>query len=116
MLGLDNLCSLTSQRDFKLKITLTDFDGKKYVAVYDHFKVRLQTILKFKLDVSIWSTFQFDVKFLVNWIEWCPLKFKTGAPKFSLDQKFTLIHGVFTHHCSLFKHSELKFVEEFYIM
>ena len=42
-LGLDNLHRLTSQQDYKLKITMTDFDGKKYVAVYDHFKVR-QTI------------------------------------------------------------------------
>jgi len=38
-LGLDNLHSLTSQRDYKLKITMTDFDGKKYHAVYDRFKV-----------------------------------------------------------------------------
>jgi len=38
-LGLDRIHSLTSQRDYKLKITMTDFDGKKYVAVYDQFKV-----------------------------------------------------------------------------
>merc|ERR1719295_2195390 len=38
-LGLDNLHRLTSQRDYKLKIIMTDFDGKKYVAVYDRFKV-----------------------------------------------------------------------------
>merc|ERR1719295_1960488 len=38
-LGLDNLHRLTSQRDYKLKIIMTDFDGKKYVAVYDQFKV-----------------------------------------------------------------------------
>ena len=39
-LGLDNLHRLTSQRDYKLKITITDFDRKEYVAVYDQFKVR----------------------------------------------------------------------------
>jgi len=38
-LGLDNLHRLTSQRDYKLKITMTDFDGQKYHAVYDQFKV-----------------------------------------------------------------------------
>jgi len=38
-LGLDNLHRLTNQQDYKLKIIMTDFDGKKYVAVYDHFKV-----------------------------------------------------------------------------
>merc|ERR1719295_784704 len=38
-LGLDNLHRLTSRRDYKLKITMTDFDGKKYDAVYDRFKV-----------------------------------------------------------------------------
>merc|ERR1719295_914056 len=38
-LGLENLHRLTSQRDYKLKIIMTDFDGKKYVAVYDQFKV-----------------------------------------------------------------------------
>ena len=42
-LGLERIHSLTSQRDYKLKIILTDFDGEKYVAVYDQFKVR-QTI------------------------------------------------------------------------
>jgi len=38
-LGLDNLHSLTSQQDYRLKIILTDFNGGKYVAVYDQFKV-----------------------------------------------------------------------------
>jgi len=38
-LGLERIHSLTSQRDYKLKIILTDFDGKKYDAVYDQFKV-----------------------------------------------------------------------------
>merc|ERR1719391_1819848 len=38
-LGLENLHRLTSQRDYKLKIIMTDFDGKKYDAVYDQFKV-----------------------------------------------------------------------------
>ena len=66
-LGLDNLHSLTSQQDYKLKITMTDFDGKKYIAVYDQFVVRQQTNqLKFKLDVSILPTFYYwNVKFLV---------------------------------------------------
>jgi len=38
-LGLDKIHSLTSQGDYKLKIIMTDFDGKKYHAVYDEFKV-----------------------------------------------------------------------------
>merc|ERR1719391_1774323 len=38
-LGLENLHRLTSQQDYKLKIIMTDFDGKKYDAVYDQFKV-----------------------------------------------------------------------------
>ena len=42
-LGLDKIHSLTSQGDYKLKIIMTDFDGKKYHAVYDEFKV-IQTI------------------------------------------------------------------------
>ena len=42
-LGLDRIHGLTIQQYYQLKITLTDFDGKKYVAVYDEFKVR-QTI------------------------------------------------------------------------
>ena len=41
-LGLQSLHTLTSQRSYKLKITMTDFDGEKYDAVYDHFKVRLK--------------------------------------------------------------------------
>ena len=39
-LGLDKIHRLTRQRDYKLKIILTDFDRKEYVAVYDQFKVR----------------------------------------------------------------------------
>merc|ERR1712020_415928 len=31
-LGLENLYRLTSQLDYKLKIIMTDFDGKKYYA------------------------------------------------------------------------------------
>jgi len=38
-LGLDNLHRLTSQQTYKMKIVLTDFDGKKYVAIYEQFKV-----------------------------------------------------------------------------
>ena len=44
-LGLDNLHRLTSQHPYKLKIILTDWDGKKEVAVYDQFQVS-QTIPK----------------------------------------------------------------------
>merc|ERR1712186_48809 len=38
-LGLDALHSLTSLKDYKLKIILTDFDTRQYVAFYDLFKV-----------------------------------------------------------------------------
>ena len=40
-LGLDTLHQLTSRKLYKLKITMTDFDGKEYVAVYDRFKVKI---------------------------------------------------------------------------
>ena len=39
-LGLQRLHTLTSQHSYQLKITMTDFDGKKYFAVYDQFKAR----------------------------------------------------------------------------
>merc|ERR1719320_722082 len=38
-IGLDELHRLTSQRSYSLKITMTDYDGTSYVAVYDQFKV-----------------------------------------------------------------------------
>merc|ERR1712061_579250 len=38
-IGLDNLHRVTSQKDFSMKITMTDFDGKKYHAVWNQFKV-----------------------------------------------------------------------------
>ena len=38
-LGLEQLHKLTSERDYKLKVTLMDFDNKSYTAVYDQFKV-----------------------------------------------------------------------------
>ena len=39
-LGLDKLHRLTSEASFGLKITMTDFNGKQFTAVYDNFKVR----------------------------------------------------------------------------
>jgi len=38
-LGLDKLHRLTSKASFGLKITMTDFDGKQFTAVYDHFRI-----------------------------------------------------------------------------
>merc|ERR1712061_874666 len=38
-IGLDNLHRVTSQKDFSMKVTMTDFDGKKYHAVWNQFKV-----------------------------------------------------------------------------
>ena len=40
-IGLDTLHQLTSQNLYQMKITMTDFDQKKYVAVYDQFNLRL---------------------------------------------------------------------------
>ena len=41
-LGLEPLHKLTSERDYKLNVTLMDFDNKSYTAVYDQFKVLLE--------------------------------------------------------------------------
>jgi len=38
-IGLDKLHRLTNERSYSLKITMTDFDKKTYVAVYNNFKV-----------------------------------------------------------------------------
>lgn len=38
-LGLDKLQELTSKGDYGLRITMTDFDAKRYMAVYDQFQV-----------------------------------------------------------------------------
>ena len=38
-IGLDKLHQLTSARSYSLKITMTDYDGKKYRAVYEQFEV-----------------------------------------------------------------------------
>ena len=37
--GLEKLYKLTSEGNYSLRITLEDFDGKSYVAVFDQFKV-----------------------------------------------------------------------------
>ena len=50
-MGLDRLHQLTNSTDYKLNITLTDFDSKQYVAIYEDFKVRqsfLSAVLLFK--------------------------------------------------------------------
>ena len=39
-LGLENLHRLTSERSYSLKVTMTDYDGAWYTAVYDKFEVR----------------------------------------------------------------------------
>jgi len=38
-IGLDKLHQLTSERSYSLKITMTDYDNKTFVAVFDYFKV-----------------------------------------------------------------------------
>jgi len=38
-IGLDKLHQLTSEHSYSLKITMTDYDGKKYRAVYEQFEV-----------------------------------------------------------------------------
>ena len=38
-LGLEELHNLTSNASYSLMITMTDFDDKTYVAVYDQFQV-----------------------------------------------------------------------------
>ena len=38
-LGLDKLHKLTSKGDYGLRITMTDFDAKRYMAFYDQFQV-----------------------------------------------------------------------------
>ena len=38
-LGLEKLHQLTSEGSYSLRITMKDFDGKIYVAVYDQFQV-----------------------------------------------------------------------------
>ena len=38
-LGLEKLHQLTSEGSYSLRITMKDFDGKSYVAVYDQFQV-----------------------------------------------------------------------------
>ena len=43
-IGLEKLHQLTSVRSFLLKITMTDYDGKEYVAVYEQFKVDIESL------------------------------------------------------------------------
>ena len=38
-IGLDKLHQLTSERSFSLRIIMTDYDGKKYKAVYEQIEV-----------------------------------------------------------------------------
>ena len=43
-LGLKRLHQLTSQNDYSLYVSLTDFDGKTYSAFYDRFQVIQQCV------------------------------------------------------------------------
>ena len=48
--GLEKLHQLTSDGNYSLHITMTDFDDKAYVAVYDEFEVREGDKKMVKLD------------------------------------------------------------------
>ena len=52
-IGLDKLHQLTSERSYSLKITMTDYDKKTFVAIYNNFKV---SHLKFKSN-SKWESY-----------------------------------------------------------
>ena len=52
-MGLDRLHQLTNSNDYKLKITLTDFDSKQYVAVYEDFKVTKSFLSAFLLAPKV---------------------------------------------------------------
>ena len=45
-IGLDKLHQLTNERLYSLKITMTDYDGKKYEALYNQFKVNSKLLIK----------------------------------------------------------------------
>ena len=38
-IGLDKLHQLTSSRSYSLKITMTDYDGEQYTALFEQFQV-----------------------------------------------------------------------------
>ena len=40
-LGLKQMHQLTSEGDYGLRVKMTDFDGKSYVAFYDQFEVTI---------------------------------------------------------------------------
>ena len=44
-LGLEKLHHFTSQGNYSLNITMTDFDDKTYLAIYDQFQVTMMMIM-----------------------------------------------------------------------
>ena len=48
-IGLDKLHQLTSARSYSLKITMTDYDGKIYTALYEQFQVNSFSVLVCKI-------------------------------------------------------------------
>ena len=44
-LGLEGLHQLTFKGNYSLNITMTDFDNKTYVAVYDQFQVAMMMMM-----------------------------------------------------------------------
>ena len=51
-IGLDKLHQLTSERSYSLKITMTDYDKKTFVAVYNNFKVSHTVLIYIKLKIG----------------------------------------------------------------
>ena len=51
-IGLDKLHQLTSARSYSLKITMTDYDGKKYTALFEQFQVNSFSVLVCSFSVN----------------------------------------------------------------
>ena len=51
-IGLDKLHQLTSARSYTLKITMTDYDGKKYTALFEQFQVNSFSLFFCRISVN----------------------------------------------------------------
>jgi len=76
-IGLNNITKMTSSYNMKLRVELTDYQGKKYIAAYDNFKVGSQDE-DYKLHVSGYDPLESTIQ--------DSLKVQNGSPFTTFDR------------------------------
>ena len=107
-LGLDAIHKLTSERNYKLQVTLKDFDNQIYTAVYELFKVLFRNhvihieILYYNhvtLKVGPGAQYRLAIGWFNSALSTLGDSFTTSSPSVNLNEMmFSTKYGAKYHH------------------